>query len=231
MAAKGDAASLVECFKERVKTDPEFFYAIEIDEMGRLSNFFWRDSQMKADYLIFGDFVSIDTTYRTNRYNMFCVPLVGANHHRQNVMFDCAFLVEQKARAFEWLLRTFLRSMDEIEPKTLFSDQDHAFLQAFDRVFKETKHRLCLWHIAEKAPTKLRHLYCRPGFRDKFMKCLYDCLTEEELYQTWNGMLDDFGCTDESWLQSLWRVRERWASCLCRDVFSGGTFHKIIFIV
>ncbi len=43
VVVKGDAVSIVECFKKCTKIDPDFFYALEVDDIGRLTSFFWHD--------------------------------------------------------------------------------------------------------------------------------------------------------------------------------------------
>ncbi len=48
-----------------------------------------------VDYDCFGDVLVFDTTYRTNKYNLICAPFVGINYHWQNVMFGCAFLLDE----------------------------------------------------------------------------------------------------------------------------------------
>ena len=47
---------------------------------------------MKCDYLLFGDLLVFDMTYRTNRYEMIYAPFVCMNHHAKNVMVRCGFL-------------------------------------------------------------------------------------------------------------------------------------------
>ena len=58
---------------------------------------------MLDDYVLFGDLVFFDTTYRTNKYDMICVLFVGMNHHSKNAMFGCGFLMNEKIRSFVWL--------------------------------------------------------------------------------------------------------------------------------
>lgn len=94
--------------------------------------------------------VSFDTTYRTNKYNMICAPFVGINHHWKNVLFGCAFLLDETTVTFTWLFETFLESMGSRKPKTIFTDQCQAMINAIQLVLPETSHRLCIWHISKK---------------------------------------------------------------------------------
>ncbi|XP_039117870.1 uncharacterized protein LOC120253638 [Dioscorea cayenensis subsp. rotundata] len=56
-----------------------------MDEEGRLKNVFWADARSIAAYEAFGDVISFDTTYLTNKYDMPFAPFVGVNHHGQTV--------------------------------------------------------------------------------------------------------------------------------------------------
>ena len=85
-------------------------------------NFFWRDGRSRVDYDCFGDVMVFDTTYCTDRYNLICAPFVGVSHHWQNVIFGCAFLLDETIASFKWL------SIVNQSPITIFTDQDQAIL-------------------------------------------------------------------------------------------------------
>jgi len=42
---------------------------------------------------------------------------------------------------------------------SIITDQDLAIRATIEKVFPETRHRLCLWHIRKKFPEKLAHVY------------------------------------------------------------------------
>ena len=116
-------------------------------------NFFWRDGRSRVDYDCFGDVMVFDTTYCTDRYNLICAPFVGVSHHWQNVIFGCAFLLDETIASFKWLFKSFLDSIGNRSPITIFTDQDQAISNAIEEVFLNTHHRLCLWHISKTAPS------------------------------------------------------------------------------
>ena len=74
-----------------MSTSKIFFYKFKLDEDDCLMSFFWRDSQMKCDYLLFGDLLVFDTTYWTNHYEILYAPFVCMNHYARNVMVGCEF--------------------------------------------------------------------------------------------------------------------------------------------
>ena len=176
----GDAQSLINLFKQKQAEDPMFFYAVQVDQKNRMTNFFWRDGRSRIDYESFGDVVSFDTTYRTNKYNMICAPFVGINHHWKNVLFGCAFLLDETTVTFTWLFETFLESMGSRKPKTIFTDQCQAMINAIQLVLPETCHRLCIWHISKNATNHLASNLGNSEFKSRFNKILHGCESEEE---------------------------------------------------
>lgn len=125
-----DTNQLIVYFSKRQATELDFFYDVEVNEIGQLVSFFWRDGRMRRDYEIFGDLVIHDTTYRTNKYSMICGPFVGMNHHAQNIMFGIGFILDEKIESFVWLFNSFLRSMGDRHPITFMTDQSAAMAAA-----------------------------------------------------------------------------------------------------
>ncbi|KAL4327861.1 hypothetical protein AHAS_Ahas13G0142400 [Arachis hypogaea] len=50
--------------------NPNFFFEIDVDDNHSLRNVFWADAMCRAAWECFGDVVTFDTTYKTNRYDM-----------------------------------------------------------------------------------------------------------------------------------------------------------------
>ncbi|XP_074322895.1 protein FAR1-RELATED SEQUENCE 5-like [Apium graveolens] len=78
----------------------------EVDEENRLKCLVWIDPRCIMAYQNFGDVMTFDTTYRTNRYAMPFVPFTGVNHHYQSVIFGFALMRDEHASTFEWILCT-----------------------------------------------------------------------------------------------------------------------------
>ena len=111
MLESRDVQNLLNHFKSKHAEDPMFFYTVQVDQENRMTKFFWRDGRPRVDYYCFGNVVVFDTTYHTNKYNLICAPFVGVNHHWQNVMFGCTFLLDETTDSFKWLFKSFLNSM------------------------------------------------------------------------------------------------------------------------
>lgn len=60
-----------------------------MDKEVRLRNVFWADAWSIVAYEAFGDVITFDTTYLTNKHGMPFTPFVSVNHHRQTILFGC----------------------------------------------------------------------------------------------------------------------------------------------
>ncbi|GJT44014.1 FAR1-related sequence 5-like protein [Tanacetum coccineum] len=116
----GEAGSLLRYFQEQSLDNPSFFHAIQLDEEEQITNIFWADARMILDYSYFGDVITFDTTYSTNKE---CRPLgifIGFNHHRGIVIFGASLLYDETIESFEWLFRTFLEAHNGKKPMTIY---------------------------------------------------------------------------------------------------------------
>ncbi|BFG39185.1 hypothetical protein CerSpe_254590 [Prunus speciosa] len=239
MLEGGDGQSLINYFKHKQMEDPSFFYTVQVDQFNRITNYFWRDGRSKLDYDCFGDVVCFDTTFRTKKYNLICAPFVGVNHHCKNVLFGCAFVSDESTDSFIWLFETFLESMGYKQPKTIFTDVGNAMANAIAVMLRETRHRLCIWHISKNATQYIGSHYSNHEFKEHFNKCFHDCLTEAEFESTWNDLIRKFNLESNSWLQELYSLREKWCPAFSLDTFTANirssnrgesitsTFHQI----
>ena len=99
---------------------------------------------MVYDYAYFGDVVTFDTTFRTNKEARPLGVFAGFNNFRETVIFGATLLYDETIESFEWLFHTFLKCMNGKKPQTMFTDQDRAMSNALSTVMPETYHALCI---------------------------------------------------------------------------------------
>ncbi|XP_073120803.1 protein FAR1-RELATED SEQUENCE 5-like [Henckelia pumila] len=218
----GDAAALLHYFINKSNTESNFYWNVQLDDDNRVMNFFFRDHRCLIDYEYFGDVLSVDTTYQTNRYNLICAPFIGINHHKQNVMFGLAFLSDETENTFEWLFGTFLASMSGKQPETIFTDQCRAMMNAIETIFPCAHHRLCQWHINQNSPSHLGHLNGDSNFKQLWHKCMSQCESEEDFEGTWRYMIDEYNLSSHKWLNVMYKLRHKWATTFSNLKFSAG---------
>jgi zinc finger SWIM domain-containing protein 3 len=173
------------------------------------------------DYACFGDALSFDTTFQTNKFEMPFAPLLGTNHHKQTILFGAALLFDETTDSFIWLFNTFLTAMSGKRPVTIFTDQCAAMAKAIDKVFPGTKHRLCLWHIYQNAAKHLSHVISNhPRFLADFKRVVYLENSVAYFEQKWQELLITYDLVENSWIQTLYGLREKWAAVYRNDSFS-----------
>ncbi|KAK8936800.1 Protein FAR1-RELATED SEQUENCE 5 [Platanthera zijinensis] len=218
----GDAASLLQQLKSRAMDDGMFSYEIQTDEFNRLINFIWMDGPSKIDYECFGDVITFDSTYRMNRYNLACASFVVVNNHWQNTVVAIAFISQETIESFVWVFETFLKFVSGKQPLTIFTDQDQAMMVAIERVFTESSHRLCQWHIAKKAPTKVPTFNVDASVRSMFHACLSKCDSSTEFELAWSQMIQHGNLSENRWLSDLYKIKEKWSTAFNKTIQDHG---------
>ena len=95
-----DAEAIQKYFVQMQKRNSEFYYVMDLDDECQLRNVFWADTRSRAAYEYFGDVITFDTTYLTNKYDMPFAPFVGVNHHGQSVLLGYALLSNEDTETF-----------------------------------------------------------------------------------------------------------------------------------
>lgn len=134
----GEAASLLKYFQEQINKNPSFHYAVQFDNEEKIINIFWANARMIADYVYFGDMITFDTTFDTNKELRPLVVFIGFNHHRGVVIFGVVILYEETIESFKWLFEGFLNAHAGKKPRSIFTDQDAAMAKALGEVMPET---------------------------------------------------------------------------------------------
>lgn len=184
-------------------------------------NIFWTDGQAIMDYSVFGEALSFDTKFSTNKFQMPFAPFIGVNHHKQTILFGAALLSNESADTFEWVFRTFLQAMSGKQPETIFTDQCAAIINAIGRVFPRTRHRLCLWHLYQNAAKHLSQVISdNDNFLKEFKRCVYEDRSLAHFENRWHELLLKYQIEDNSWISNHYKLCGKWATIYRRDSFS-----------
>lgn len=104
---------------------------------------------------LFGDILVFNTTYRKNKYDCPLVVFFGFNHHNQTIVFATTIIANEIEETCVWLLENFLEAMKGKLPLSVITNGDLAMKTSIRRVFPNSHHRLCIWHILCNATTNL----------------------------------------------------------------------------
>ncbi|XP_074339719.1 protein FAR1-RELATED SEQUENCE 5-like [Apium graveolens] len=221
---KHDSDMILAKFKlKKESSQNTFYYDYKVDRKGHLTGLFWTDAIGQANFDVFGDIVSFDPTFRTNRYNMVFVPFTGVNNHWKNVTFAAGLLAKENYKNFKWLINTFKKVMGRA-PRCVITDQCAAIKKALNKWWRQTKHRLCMWHIMNKLPTKVGPaLASDKKFIQKLKSAVYsDHLTQTEFVERWNDVIVEYKLESNPWLTEMFNKRNEWIPTYFSDIEMAG---------
>ncbi|KAM0837675.1 hypothetical protein ACQ4PT_061498 [Festuca glaucescens] len=201
---------------------PGFTYDFETDDTNAVRSIFWIDAMCRMNYKLYGEYVSFDTTFQTNVYNMPFAPIIGVNNHGNTVLFGVGLLKDERVDTFEWLFRTFVGAMGGKAPKCIITDQDKAMMKAIGdlNLLAETIHRFCLWHIIKKLLEKLASIAARKeGLSDDLRYVIKNSFTVEEFEEGWISVLEKYDVSSNKHLLDLWEIRTYWVPAYFMDCF------------
>ncbi|XP_043811191.1 protein FAR-RED IMPAIRED RESPONSE 1 isoform X2 [Manihot esculenta] len=220
---EGDAQIMLEHFRYMQDENPNFFYAMDLNEEQCLRNVLWVDAKARLDYGYFGDVIFFDTTYLKSEYKLPFAPFFGVNHHFQCLLLGCALVADETKSTYVWLMQAWLRAVGGVAPKVILTDQDKSLEQAIAEVFPNSQHCFCLWHLLSKIPEKLSYVIRQhENFMSKLNKCIFKSWTDEQFEKRWWKMVENFNLRNDVWFQSLYEDRQKWMPLHMRDKFLAG---------
>ncbi|KAM0869310.1 hypothetical protein ACQ4PT_040753 [Festuca glaucescens] len=193
---------------------------MDTDEDNTVQSILWTNARSKMDYALYGDFLSFDTTFSTNKYNMPFAPFIGINGQGRTIVFAWALLKDQTSETFKWALETFFDVMDGKKPSIIMTDQDKEIKSAIDDVLSSIWHRFCLWHIMNNCSDKMGgFMAVREGMEDEMKKIIMDSLTIDEFESKWKNMIVKYDAANSKHLPLMWKCRTQWVPVYFRKVF------------
>nr|XP_027064410.1 protein FAR1-RELATED SEQUENCE 5-like [Coffea arabica] len=178
---------------------------------------------MLIDYKFFGDVVTFDTTYKTNKEYRPLGVFVGFNQHRQIVIFGVALMYDETIDSFKWVFGTFLEAMCGKRPSTILTDQDHAMAATLSVVMPETFHGLCTFHMRRNFMIHLgNHYKENSDLPYMFGACMYEFEEMEQFNRVWEAMVKKHNLENNEWLSGLYKIRDKWARCMMKKKWTAG---------
>ncbi|XP_074290170.1 protein FAR1-RELATED SEQUENCE 5-like [Silene latifolia] len=211
-----------EMFKSRLDTLAEtkgLHFVYEKDSKNALPRIFWTNCDMQRAYALFGDGVSYDPTYGTNKYNMTFTPFTGIDHHKRSITFACALIEHENDESFMWVFDRFKGSYGWERAQLHNHRRRPGIIKAVP-----AKHRFCMWHIMKKITDKVGSKICRDtDFLTRLNGVVWDDdLEPGEFEEKWLKVMNDFSLEDNTWLNGKFADRHTWIPAYFRNVPMGG---------
>ncbi|KAJ9535115.1 hypothetical protein OSB04_un001806, partial [Centaurea solstitialis] len=213
---------LIKHFQDKASIDMNQYFVVDLFEDGSPRNIFWADGRSRDSYIKFGNVVVFDVTYITNKFKMPFAPFIWVNHHGQSILFGGALLEKEKEETFEWLFENFLKCMFSKHPRAIITDQDKAMGNAIKKVFPNTRHRYCAWHIKKHELDHLRPFKAHySDFEETYRKWVKSDTIEE--FETQREVLrDKYNFEGNCWMMEMYNQQKFWVKAFLKDVFLAG---------
>ncbi|RYR13103.1 hypothetical protein Ahy_B04g070268 isoform B [Arachis hypogaea] len=216
-----DFNGMMNYFVRMKEINPNFFYAIDVDDANKFRSALWVDARCRASYEYYRDVVSFDTIYRRNRHGLPFASFVSVNHHGKSTLLGYALLVSEEILSFELVFTQWVRCVG-IVPKGIIIDQCKAMTGAIRKVLPDTIHRWCIWHIMKKTQFKLGG-YARYGELSAMMNhIVYNSPSSESFEVHWAGFIKEFELGQNRWLANLYANRRKWVPIFFKSEFWAG---------
>ncbi|XP_057719395.1 protein FAR1-RELATED SEQUENCE 5-like [Arachis stenosperma] len=216
--ANADVREMMNYFMRMKDINPNFFYAVKLDDECRFRSAVWVDARCRASYEYYGDVVSLDSTYSTNRHGLPFASFVGVNHHGKSTLLGCALLGNKKIPSYEWVFTQWLTCMGTT-PQCIITDQCRSMYGAIRKALPNTRHRWCIWRIMKKFPQKLggyrRYGELYPDLRN----IVFNSRTEEAFERKWFEFMEEYNLHDNTWLSDLYDDRRMWVPLFFKGEF------------
>lgn len=133
--------------------DQDFWSRTRVDTEGRVTAIFFAHVNSLAYLQAYPDLLILDCTYKTNKYGMPLLNIIGVDACQHSFCIAFAFLSGETEPDYLWALGR-LKSLYEVGntrlPSVILTDRDRACMNAAASLFPSTISLLCRWH-ANKA--------------------------------------------------------------------------------
>ncbi|KAG5566439.1 hypothetical protein RHGRI_002122 [Rhododendron griersonianum] len=178
-------------FNELGKGD--FSFDVERDGDGHLTHLFFAHPSSIALTKSYPYVFAMDCTYKTNKYKMPLLDIVGVSSFNGSFYSCFAFMQKEEEGDYVWALERFKKLLGhDQQPLVILSDRELALMNAIQLVFPGTAHVLCVWHIEKNVLSK-----CKSQFESG--------KDWETFLSTWTNVIES---VDESSFHEAWHLLE-----------------------
>ena len=142
----------------------------------------------------------MDNTYKTNRYKLPLLHIVGISPWHTTFTSAYCFMSTEGSSDYTWALEALKNALriDLERLKVIVTDNEDGLENAINDVFPNAKHQLCTWHIEKKTLTKLSEKFAG-GTESESV---------QEIIKEWTALIN---CTDVESSDRAWAtMQEKW---------------------
>ncbi|GKD78576.1 PKS-NRPS hybrid synthetase [Tanacetum coccineum] len=134
---------------------------------------------------VFSNTFVMDCTYKTNRYNIPLLDIIGVTCFNTSFYSGFVFLEKEDKDHYVWALSVFKKILsDSNQPSVIISDRELALMNTIKDEFPTTTSLLCVWHIKKNVFSNCKGYFERAEEFDMFMSSWNNLVysTKESLF-------------------------------------------------
>ncbi|KAG5565701.1 hypothetical protein RHGRI_001574 [Rhododendron griersonianum] len=126
----------------------DFIFDVAYDQDGHLTHLFFAHPSSITMTKSYSNVFVMDCTYKTNKYKMPLLDIIGVSSFNSSFYSCFAFLAKEGKGDYIWALQNFSKILGPTcHPSVIVSDRELALMNAIRVVFPSTVNLLCVWHI------------------------------------------------------------------------------------
>lgn len=139
----------IQALMDELQTDSEWVFKVKKDKLNRITHLFFALSTQVQLLRAFPDVLLMDCTYKTNRYNMPLLHIVGKTPVDAYFSGAFCFMNGESDEDYDWVLVAFQELIWSIlqPPSVIITDEEKSLIKALKRRFPDVPRMLCSWHI------------------------------------------------------------------------------------
>ncbi|KAL8476987.1 hypothetical protein ACS0TY_029330 [Phlomoides rotata] len=140
--------SKIQCLMGKLKDHGYFYLHRCCEKTDTIKDFFFAHPKSIDLVRAFPKVLLMDCTYKTNRYRMPLLEIVGMTPTDLTFGVACAYMNAEREDNYTWALSTLSSLMvDLCLPNLIITDRELALMKAVKSIFPTANHTLCRWHI------------------------------------------------------------------------------------
>ena len=147
----------------------------------------------------------MDCTYKTNKFSMPLLNIVGISSIYTTFNAAFAFLSSEEEPNYTWVLRLFAQVVPL--PVVIATDRELALMNSIRTVFPSAKNILCIWHINKNILSNCKKLFATEEMWEQFLmewNTLVGSKTNDEYEISVKESEEKYRSTSWSYLNNTW---------------------------
>ncbi|XP_073222568.1 protein FAR-RED IMPAIRED RESPONSE 1-like [Cicer arietinum] len=128
----------------------------KVEGSDELRDIFWTHPEAITLVNNFHIILIMDSTYKTCRYQMSLLEIIGVTSSEMTFCVGFAYLQSERVDNFTWSLQMVKEHITSGEVEVIVTDRDLALMNAVENVFPKAVNLLCLFHICKNVKAKFK---------------------------------------------------------------------------